>query len=118
MAVTTVRLPNQDEGRRFGKPNVPINIISYDSKSKDLTLYYSNGAVIIYFEVAADVISNIKDIVKSDVPGDTVIGYLYEALSKNRVSSGTSAGKYNYRVDKYNSVIVKDAKPPKKHSAK
>lgn len=75
-----------------------LNKVTYNTDTNDMTLSYSDGAVVRYMNVLSSVIDELIDLKKEKLSDDAIINYLTDALSKHYKKS---------RTFKYNRIVIK-----------
>lgn len=75
-----------------------LNKIAYDTETRDMTLYYADGAIVRYMNVLYSIIDELIALKKEGLSDDAIINYLTDALSKHYKKT---------RTFKYNKIIIK-----------
>ncbi|CAN5203255.1 hypothetical protein BH09PAT1_BH09PAT1_1400 [soil metagenome] len=75
-----------------------LNKVVYDTETHDMTMYYTDGAVVRYMNVLPSIIEELQQLKTEGLTDDAIINYLTDALSKHYKKT---------RTFKYNKIVIK-----------
>lgn len=92
---------------------VSVEKVEYDTRTKDLKVFYANGSIIKYLDVIPDVLENMQGLIIDGVSHSRVVDYMLAVgltKERRRVSGmGVHKQSITYRVPKYEVVVIKEA---------